>query len=408
MSKTLKGVVSILVVAALAFSAFTGCGSQAQSNAQESSTVDVDVDYSSPEDVAATFIDSVVREDYNTSLACMGLNGEGSYISTDYIKSRLADDLDYGSFVGAEFKEKVYATSTREAMGQPDGDVLYVTVQGDSNDDSLATNVTVKRTGDKWVVDGERFYRSDFVLIAPVGVEITVDGKEVPDKFSKEISAVDSELYDYIAAYELPYVGRSVPLEVTISCDNYTYTKEVLTSFDSHDNESYIYNILEDAMYENAVFKPVDEKDIQKDCADSIKSTWNTLWSDFKGGKSADEELGYFADNADSAIVDGIWDWFKSLDSPFPNEPEDSYDNFKLTKCNQNSETDSIWLTDKEILFVYDYELTWDWLPIGLDQTMQYSDDRIIMSYNGEDCKIKSLNTGEAYDSSSALFYECY
>lgn len=370
MFKQVKRITALALLALTLVSSFTACNGGEKSNPQvQGSQVSEAVNNSTPEGVAETFVKALIEKDFKTALSCFGFNDNESFVTEDDIEFYLprSSFADVSQVNLEEYKLFVEKSNTTKDTALCD----VVAEKGDGKNITLK-NITVSTSLNKennWVVNAREFYNTNYTFCTAGGdTEVTVNGKKLSDELCTNHTA--GSVTGLAKEYTLPYVGKK-DIEVSLSCDNYTYTATLSTSSDNSVGE------------QDRVFKTASSEEISK-CVNSVKDIWNGVCKDYKSGKKSSDLITYLSSDADSDICSQIYDGMEQLHKNNSGVESDRDDNFKLTQCKAPEDSGVFWLTDDKIMVNFDYELTWDYVLSGFNESMKRKSNIVLEKENGE------------------------
>lgn len=373
MIKFIKKTIAVILLISTVFS-LTAC---ADSNS-ESSSSEIKENENTPRTISESFINSLIKKDYETALSCLNLDKSKSFVTSEDIefylpRSSFADIMDWTS--DGNIIIKTESVSESEVL-------CTASFNNDTSSVSIIKPVyikTVLNNNNNWTVDASEFYNKNYKFYTAGGdVKVSVNGKEVSNDFCTNTSAGNNTGLAY--EYTLPYVGEK-DIKVELSCDSYTYESVLATSSDNTVSEN------------DMVFKPANVDEINS-CIINIKHIWNSLCDNYKSSKRSSCVMDYLASDADSDICNQIWDGFELLHKSNSGVSSDRDDNFKLTMCKIPNNNGVYWLTDNKMMVNFDYELTWDYILADAHETMRRKSNIVLEKENGEYKIYKLIDSG--------------
>ncbi len=388
MKKVVRNAAGILSAAVLVASAFGGCNApqaqgqsgQEQSGAQANS--DVNVDANSSEAVSAAFIEALISSDFDTALSCLGLEEGESFLTAEDIEFSFPRSS-FSDIQGLNLDEYQLQVQENESTNPEIGICVVDIIEKASDEGNAEESVTVytKLSDDnKWIVDAEDFYYTNYTFRTSGGdVDVFVNGMEVSDELCTNNAAGGTGLG---REFTLPYVGKK-EIDVEITCDNYEYTTTLVTSSNN------------EVTGEDRVYYTISSED-QSKCAEFVKSAWNGLCEKYESGGKATDAMSYLASSADSDICNQIWDGLESCHKNGTAVESDRDDNFNFTQCKPTSGAEEFWMTDDKVIFYFDYELTWEYMLINDIRSMKRQSN-IILEKEGDNFKIYQLTDSDLF-----------
>lgn len=222
MSKVLKRVLVGALSVVTVMGTFVGCDNSSNSNSSKvKEPKDVVVSYDSPEEISKSFVESLLNKKYGTALSCLLLPEGKSFLTGEDIEYHLPKSK-YSDICDLSYED--YTIKVEE--GNKTNILTYcnVTVTDNSSEKSTDTIFAVGTylADDKrWAVNAVDFYISNYSFVTEKDAKVSVNGISVSDDLCTKESKDTKE-------YTLPFVGMK-GIEVSISSDDYTYSKTLTT-----------------------------------------------------------------------------------------------------------------------------------------------------------------------------------
>lgn len=355
-------------------SAFVGCTGVKQTETENKSSTSLKINQMKETDVAETFIESLINNDYNSSGFLLGVTEENPFFT--------AKDVEWyvprSSFANTEkFSDIKYKISDVTVSNSGDVATVQVSVVEKGNDDGISETFTVPLIRDnenKWFVNSPDFYVENWNFVTPGGdTQVVIDGKEIPS--STEIKIFGSA--GLRREYSISRIGKSEKT-ITVTAENSFGSQEFKVNPTANSaDEPYVCTV-----------KLTDDKAYQAIC-----DIWNNCYKDVCEGKQASDLVKYISENADTNITNIMYNGIKN---DAINSGTSGCSNYICSNVRACSGEDyySQYLTDKISSVYFNYDMNWYYNLAGWDQSMKNSTNLLLSFENGE---YKIYNPGDKF-----------
>lgn len=377
MKSTLRKILSGILVGTLCFS-LTGCsiGKSSEKDITNSDGEGIKIMQTKAEDVAETFIDSLINEDYTRAGILLGTGSENSFFTSKDVEWYLPRS----NFANTEkFKEAKYEITIVENSNDGTTSDITATVKTKSKD-SITEKFKISLVRDnenKWFINSPDFYIENWNIVTPGGdTKVTIDNKH----FSEEIEVKAYGSTGLRKEYTVEKIGKSEKTIKLIAENGFGEREFKVNPTENTLEEPYLCTV-----------KLSDETPYKE-----LEKIWNDCYKDICDGKQASDLISYISESADTNVATIMYNGISGAD----NSGSGKYSNFICSNVRPCSSADymSHYLTDKVILLSFNYDMSWHY---DSDYNMTNSTKVQLSFENGQ---YKIYNAGDAFFSRYSRF----
>ena len=311
----------------------------------------------SVEDVAQTFVNSLIKADYETALKCFNVPSETPYFTVADIewylpRSSYADvaDITYEYDVTVNKIDSEAETATCEVI---------VRAKDSDKSKTFTLNMALDKTN-KWGVKDNEFYLDEYYVVAPGGdAVLTVNGVDASENYDSKFGTSQNQ-----HLYKLTFVGKS---EKTLAVSH--------KNFETDEEKVYpVTNTAEEPL------KLVVEYDDEA-ALTAMKEIWMEFYQAAVDGKAYSEMVHLLSPSANAEMAKGIMDGLTDIID------EGNCHDFAITKMTYAAQKDgqhTKWLASDKLQISFNYSLSWivDGFGGGNEDMNYY--DIVILHFDGE------------------------
>lgn len=325
------------------------------------------------ENEARNFVNALMKSDNKKAFKCVDVV-ESDFITKDDLENNLPKTK-YQDIIGS--KGKITSVTSGEGLTTK---TVYVTVSYGMGLNKEVKSVTVKcklNDNNRWKVDLSDICVKDWKISAPGGCKITIDGKEVDEKYKIE----SDNLYDN---YKIPAILDSEK-EVKIITNSFGESTQKVTPSSS-------------SISKKIEMEPNDET--VKSAYEFVKNTWNAMYNEYVAGSDVSNVKKYFDSSVSDEVINSCYK--KAFDSLTNASSTYKNTDFVMTNIVDRKSSQNYVSTNEIITLNFGYTLNWNYnsSSSSFPRTMnRYSSIRL--KKDGDSWKIYNVTDTRLFSYSS-------